>query len=303
MFKLAVFTDEVSQDLERVIQVCKDYELDGVELRSLWDKPPHELSDDEIARLRDRLWEESLEVCCIASPFFKCDLGNRAHYEEHIGILKRCCEVAHRLGTDIVRGFTFWTNHDPESVWSDILANFEEPKRILADEDIRLGIENESSTMVGSARLCAKFLEDVDSPNIHAIWDACNEIHYNAEHGQPQDGTYAEGFDRPFPEAYERVKDRIIHVHIKDGEANPAQKTARCVRVGEGVLDFPGQLRALSDDGYDGYISLETHWRLSGDLSQDLINRPGGADYSQTGELASRLCLDNLTAMVQELYA
>ncbi len=32
MFKLGVITDEISQDFGAVVQVCKDYELEAVEI-------------------------------------------------------------------------------------------------------------------------------------------------------------------------------------------------------------------------------------------------------------------------------
>jgi len=300
MFKLAVFTDEVSQDLATVIQVCMEYQLDGVEVRSVWDKPPQDLGDDDVARMKDMLGEAGLAVCAIASPFFKCDLGNKEQYAQHLGILKRCCAIARELGTDIVRGFTFWTNNDPLSVWSDILAHFAEPKRILADQGMSLGVENESSTMVGSARLCARFLQDVESNHIRAIWDPCNEVHYNAEHGQPENGRYGEGYYRPFPEAYQQVQDRIIHMHIKDGVGDPQARTAKCVRVGEGEIDYPGQFQALIADGYQGYCSLETHWRPV-ELSKEQVDRPGGRAFSESAETASRLCLDNIQQMLEGL--
>ncbi|NIR00558.1 MAG: hypothetical protein GTN78_10215, partial [Gemmatimonadales bacterium] len=34
--KLAVFTDEVSQDLETALKLAVRYNLDGVELRTVW---------------------------------------------------------------------------------------------------------------------------------------------------------------------------------------------------------------------------------------------------------------------------
>ena len=30
--------------------------------------------------------------------------------------------------------------------------------------------------------------------------------------------------------------------------------------LGEGVIDWRGQMEALVRDGYNGWISLETHW-------------------------------------------
>ena len=34
--------------------------------------------------------------------------------------------------------------------------------------------------------------------------------------------------------------------------------------MGEGVVDWAGQLRALKRDGYHYAVSLETHWRGAG---------------------------------------
>jgi len=34
MFKLAVFTDEISQDLHRAIDMAQDFKLKGLEIRS-----------------------------------------------------------------------------------------------------------------------------------------------------------------------------------------------------------------------------------------------------------------------------
>ena len=97
-FKLAVFSDEVSQDLSKAIQVCRDFSLHGVEIRSVWDrKAPHNLSDEDLSRIRDLLGEAGLAVCAISTPFLKCDIGNREQYRQHMGILRRSIEVAHSL--------------------------------------------------------------------------------------------------------------------------------------------------------------------------------------------------------------
>jgi len=51
--------------------------------------------------------------------------------------------------------------------------------------------------------------------------------------------------------------------------------------------------------GYDGYISLETHWRPQA-LPEDVLNQPGGEGFSEAGEYASDLCLRNLTGLLAE---
>jgi sugar phosphate isomerase/epimerase len=76
------------------------------------------------------------------------------------------------------------------------------------------------------------------------------------------------------------------------------------VPIGEGgYIDFPGQFKALQDMGYEGACSLETHWRPASELSTELMNKPGGAAFSEGGEEASRICLENITRILQDLGA
>jgi sugar phosphate isomerase/epimerase len=289
MFKLAVISDEVSQDFQTVVNVSAEYKLNGVEIRSVWDKPPQDLSKEDMARMKGMLDEVGLEVAGIASPFFKCEIDNEQERREHLEILKKCIEMAHFFGTNIVRGFTFWNTGRTEAVWERILEYYREPVRIVESEGIFIGVENESSTSVATARLLEKFLADVGSPNVKAIWDAANEAH--AEEGET-----------PYPDAFDRVKANMIHCHAKD-VAPDADGEMQSVPVGTGIVDWKGQIKELLDSGYKGYLSLETHWRPKRALSEDLLNRPGGSAFSEAGEEASRVCLDNIFGILKELGA
>ena len=129
MFQLAAFTDEISQDFEHAVAVCGEYGVPAVEIRSAWQrKGPQDLLDDELTRMLDILGAARMTTACIASPFLKCDLGDAEAYQAHLGILRRCCEVARAMGTDIIRGFTFWRVPDlADAQYRQILAQFEEP--------------------------------------------------------------------------------------------------------------------------------------------------------------------------------
>jgi sugar phosphate isomerase/epimerase len=289
MFKLAVISDEVSQDFQTVVNVSAEYKLDGVEIRSVWDKPPQDLSREDMARMKGMLEKAGLEVAGIASPFFKCEIDNEQERREHLEILKKCIEMAHFFGTNIVRGFTFWNTGRTEAVLDRILEYYREPVRIIESEGVFIGVENESSTSVATARLLEKFLADVGSPNVKAIWDAANEAH--AEEGET-----------PYPDAFNRVKANMIHCHAKDA-APDADGEMQSVPVGTGIIDWKGQIKELLDSGYKGYLSLETHWRPKKALSEDLLNRPGGSAFSEAGEEASRVCLDNIFGILKELGA
>ncbi|MGC9320446.1 MAG: sugar phosphate isomerase/epimerase family protein [Armatimonadota bacterium] len=288
MFKLSVISDEVSQDFQRVVDVCREFDVPMVEPRSVWDTAPQDLTDEQVAEMKSILDEAGMGVCAIASPFFKCDLGDEEQYQEHIGILRRCIEIGRALGTNIIRGFTFWKTGPAESVWQQILDAFEEPIEICEQEDVYLGIENEASTHIATAAEAERLYADLASDRVQAIWDPANEV-------------YAEDGELPFPDAFERMKPNLIHVHIKDAVRTPdADEPARCVPVGiGGYIDYPGQFKALMEMGYEGACSLETHWRPAAQLDEDLLNRPGGAAFSAGGEYASRVCLENLREILK----
>jgi sugar phosphate isomerase/epimerase len=88
---------------------------------------------------------------------------------------------------------------------------------------------------------------------MRCVWDPGNSYFANAV---------------PFPDDYAAVKDYVTHVHIKDAVRDPDGKPQWTV-VGDGEIDYEGQLQALIADGYEGYASLETHYRPpSGDTEE-----------------------------------
>ena len=96
MFKLAVISDEISQDFQTVVNVASEYKLNGVEIRSVWDKPPQALTDDDMSKMKDILDETGIIVIGIASPFFKCNIDNEQERRDHLEILKKCINSLQR---------------------------------------------------------------------------------------------------------------------------------------------------------------------------------------------------------------
>ena len=285
MFSLAVFSDEVSQDLDVIIRFCKDFGLDGIELRSLWGKKtPDELDDDEIMKIKKQLGDEGLAVCSIASPFFKCTVEELKEVQQHLGILNRCLDMAEFLGAGVVRGFTGWRKEETEETLARVAGLMQlDVLPVLEDRKAVLAIENESSTYVGTGKELAEFLDLVGSDRVAACWDPGNCISMD---------------ETPFPDGYSLVKDRVAHVHIKD--VMKADDETAPAPVGEGAVDFAGQFKALADDGYTGWLSLETHWRKSERLAEETVQKPGGEEFSAGAEEASRVCMENLKRILSE---
>jgi sugar phosphate isomerase/epimerase len=286
MFKIAAITDEISQDPTVAAAMVREFNGEGLEIRSVWEKGPHELDDTDSTRLKEIAKAYGLRICGIASPVFKCHLGVAEEEREHIDILRRCIALARALDTDLIRVFTFWQQPGPPP-WELIAEKFQEPLHLAVQEGITLGIENERSTMAASARGVADFLALMNHPHLRAIWDPANE------QGNPEGGG-------AFPRGYERLKPWIVHVQLKDMKCLP-NGTRTSVRLGMGDIDYLGQLRALKRDGYKGYLSMETHWRIGHEIARDVVRQPKGSVFSAGGEEATRQCLESLQEMLRQI--
>jgi sugar phosphate isomerase/epimerase len=127
---------------------------------------------------------------------------------------------------------------------------------------------------------------EIGSPAVKVVWDPCNEV-------------FAEDGVVPYPDGYRIVEGSIAHVHVKDAEKDAASGEAKVTPIGDGIVDWQGQLRELLSKGYEGYASLETHWRPQA-LPEEVLNQPGGEGFSEAGEYASDLCMRNLMGILAE---
>lgn len=279
--KLSVITDEISMDFEHALDVMLEYGAKGAELRSLWGTNIVDLPDDQIERAKKALDDRGMVVSCIASPLFKCDLWEtegsavgRTHQaqdrglSQQIAVLERCIHLSGVFETPFIRIFAFWKRGDlTDNTEKEIISVFEDPAVRAEKADVILALENEHSCYLGTGSEIARVIKAVNSPGLRAVWDPGN--------------AFCAG-EVPYPDGYEAVRDYIVHVHIKDVVWENDKPKFVC--IGDGNIDYDGQLRALIADGYDGYLSLETHYR------------PGGIS-----EEGSRQCLASLKEMLEKL--
>lgn len=278
MFKLGAFTDEISQDLAHAVGVCGEFGVEGLELRGVWDTPVHKLTDAQVKDIRAIVDDSGMKVCSIGSPFGKCELDNPAEIAEHYDYLRRCAEIGHALDCNVVRGFAFWGHGVRIKPWDAMLKAYEPVPNILEQGDIVLGLENEHACYVGTAGHARAFLDLLRCPRIKLTWDPANHVH------DPDSDE-----ELVFPDGYELVREHIVHVHVKDARVE-RDGERHCVFMGEGQCRWPEQLQALKDDGYSGYISLETHVNPE-QFPEHLRERYGAWLTGEGREASSRVCL------------
>ncbi|MGV3720707.1 MAG: sugar phosphate isomerase/epimerase family protein [Actinomycetota bacterium] len=286
MIRPAVITDEISQDFERSLDVMLEYGVRDAELRGLWGANVMDLSSEQLRRARTALDERGMRVCGIASPIYKRDLfesdpasgAGPLHLtapralDQQLTLLERGIELCEYFNTKLIRIFAFWRQRPLDAdVLRQIVAAILPGVRRAEQAGVTLGLENEHACILGTGHETAEALRAIGSPNLRAIWDPGN--------------AYFAG-ERPFPDGYAAIKEYLSHVHVKDASRGPDGKPCWTV-LGEGEIDFEGQVAALLSDGYQGLLSLETH-----------VKTPSGDP-----EEASRLCLDGLTRLLRNAGA
>lgn len=277
MPRLGVITDEISEDFDHALAVCAELGIREIELRSAWSTNIVAMDDATIERLAAAIDAAGVSVCGIASPFLKCHIedsdqsgaAGRMHSAkessrtEQWAILDRSLDIADRLGAPLVRTFSFWRLSDPEPAREDLLATLTEATARVAARGKLLGLENEHACVIGTGEEAAWYLERIPDRTLGLIWDPGNEAALGAT---------------PFPGGYDAVKDRIHHIHLKD--AARIEEGTPFVKMGDGAIDYDGQFRRLVANGYDGVLSIETHYKIDGE-----------------SEPATRACIDGTRAL------
>jgi sugar phosphate isomerase/epimerase len=277
MFKKGVITDEISQDFQVAAELAMKYNLDALEIRSVWEKGPHELNEEDIDKIDKIARNSGLIIPAISSPFFKCDIDNTDEIKTHMNILEKSINLAQKVGAKYIRGFTFWSKGGFEENLDKIISKFEEPLKILEREDLTLVLEFDPSVFATNAAKLAKVICGIGSERVKGLWDPGNDI-------------YEPDGEVPYPDGYKIIKPYMVHMHLKDAVKLPDGKITG-VPIGEGQVDYRGHFKRLIEDGYEGYIMLETHYRPRHDISEELMALPKGSAFSYMGYEATEECL------------
>ncbi len=284
-FKLSFITDEVSQGLNEIEEFARHFNIDAIEVRTILDKGfPEILGEKDV--LRKFLEDNGLKVCGIASPTFKCDIDSTEEYGKHLAIFKSALELASHVDTRLVRAFTFWRKGKYKNYKERILEKFERIVGMAEEYGVTIVVENEPSTFIGNGKTLADFIDSLGTRSVRALWDPGNEL-------MDEEG------EEPYPTGFNYVRKFISHVHVKDGVREGSE--VRFLKIGDGEAKIEENLRALKETGYDGYVSLETHWRIMKSLEESLLKTPGGKEFSSGAYAASYITMQGLLEVISKI--
>jgi sugar phosphate isomerase/epimerase len=258
-FPIAAITDEFSPDIEIAVQAMKSVGMTGAELRMVFGKNIIDLTDEELDRAIGIGRGAGLEIISIASPLLKCVLPDspevdprfqqdmfaaKLTFADQPRLAARAFEIAARTGARIIRVFSYWRTVRPEACFDRIVEALRGLAEQAAAHGVTIGLENEHACNIGTGAEAAKALAAVDHPNLKLVWDPANAVVAG---------------EKPVPDGFSLLPaGRIVHVHAKDCVME-GHKPNWC-ELGDGVVGWTEQMGLLVAAGYQGWVSLETHW-------------------------------------------
>ena len=258
-FPIAAITDEYSADLGRALDAMAATGMKGAELRMIGGRNIVDLDDEEVDRAVAAVQSRGMEVIGLASPLLKCVLPDgpavdarfqqdtfaaKHTFADQPRLAERAFAIAKRSGAKFIRVFSFWRTVAPEQCFDAIVASLAGLCDQAAKHGLIIGLENEHACNIATGTETARVLAALDHPNLKVVWDPANALVAG---------------EVPFPHGYRMLPARrIAHVHAKD--CHMEGHTPVWGPLGTRSVDWRGQIQALIEDGYQGYLSLETHW-------------------------------------------
>jgi len=284
--KLCVICDGISRDLAHAVDVMDEFDLTYAELQFVGEKEVGDHSAAEIHEIDTLLRNQGKPVSCLSRHVFAGMTTANAPGDElhtrHMDALKRVVEMAHIVGSPLVRIMTnrkeqiLWGRNGAEKwnvahgAWDKTLPLIAPAVDLARAEGVTLVVETGTGTMVNSNYTGRKLIDDLGAKDVlKVLWDPANNCWCH---------------ERAWPEGYDEVKDGYLgHIHIKDVQVDTPRATLEVRRMGEGQLasQFQPVADALRADGYPGVISFES------------VYHPGNGNF----EDGFRLCIDQFKAL------
>lgn len=240
---LGIVSDEITNDFGEALRHGLSWGIQRYELRCLTSGRIPRVDAQELRTVAGLVREHGVRITALSPGMFKAHLSRTAELEEELqSVLPATLDLAGTLACPLIIVFGFQREAgEPADRYHRAVEFMKRAADIAAAAGVRIAIENEPGFWCDTGVNTHALIRDVGSPALGANWDPCN----------------AYGTDEvPYPQGYNAIKPSIINVHAKDTAEGSLIK---CVPIGQGALDWQGQVRALLHDRPVEHITIETH--------------------------------------------
>ena len=247
MLKLAAFADEISQDIDEQIRVCRENAVTHFELRGVAGKNVLDFDPPLRNEIKRKLSDNGLGVISIGSPIGKAPIDTP--WDAYFDRFKIAVDAAEFFGSPLIRVFSYYppggAGKGPiEPHRDEVMRRFRAKVDYIKDRPVTLVHENERDIYGDAYRRCEELMQTIDSPKLRFAFDFANFIQCGDD---PQ---------RNWP----GLKPYVAHIHIKDAVAG----SGKVVPAGQGDGKIGPILADAYRSGYRGFLSLEPHLKVAG---------------------------------------
>ena len=261
-----LWTTSVGRKHEKLLRDIRQSGFDGVEI------PIFEGTPDDYRRLGellDRIGLERTAVSAMGDPAMNLISPDQATRRRGIDYMKWAIDCAEALGANTLSG----PLHSTLGQFSGNGPTAAELKRSVSSQraigdhagkhGVTIGLEalnRFECYLVNTMDDLAAHIDAIGHPNIRAMYDT---FHSNIEEADPIG-------------AFTRNRDRIVHVHISENDRGVP---------GRGNIPWAETFKALRENGYDGWLTIEAFGRALKDLA---AATKVWRDFSETPEAVYR---------------
>lgn len=254
-FLLSAFADEAGGGLLSQIEALKANGLTHIEPRGLDEGNISNYTADQAKAVKKILDEQGIGVSSIGSHFGKINIKD--DFTAHFDSFKQCVENACILGTQNIRMFSFYMpeGEDPAIYRDAVFERLEMMADFSRKADIWCCHENEKGIFGDVDDRCLDILKTFEG-KIKGIFDPANFIQCKVE----------------ILPAYEKLKDYIEYVHIKDCR----MKDGFVVPCGKGDGNVEELIRRFNLKDGKHFLTLEPHLKVFDGLKD--LELTGGSE-------------------------
>jgi len=241
--RIGFVTDEISSNVREAIELGVSWGITNYELRVIADARVPAITAETVDELLQLKAKFGIRYTALSPGTCKGAIDDAAKLEQEFNeTMPATFALAKKLGTPLVIIFGFQRlPGQADALETDVVAAFHRLAVAAEKENLRLAIENEPGFWCDTGHNTARIIAAVDSPFLRANWDPANAL-----------GTD----ELPYPDGYEAIKRWIVNVHVKD---TIKSSLLACVPIGEGKVDWEGQIQALVRDRLVEHVTIETH--------------------------------------------
>jgi sugar phosphate isomerase/epimerase len=243
---------------EQAVQRAVEYGYQGLELRGvegemdLTRAAPFTAS--RLPATKRELKEHGLAIPCLDTS---CRFDQEASIGNSIDEGKRHIDLADELDAPFIRVFG---DRIPDSQSREkIIEQVIEGLLALAQhaEGTSVQVLLESHGDFARLQNLLDVMRAVPHPHVGVLWDVHHPYRF---------------FSEPLADTYEKLKDRIRHVHLKNSVAT--DDGVRYCLLGQGDVPIGEVLRLLASGGYDGWIAFEWEKRWHPEIEEPEVALP-----------------------------